>query len=255
VEFRPNLLKKLVKQKKMFRAAIYPIFPVKTEMASKYIIAVFLVWGAIISCKKQNDSGCISRVVPLVTQTSLRPSQLDSVQVLFAANNLSTSGLQFLSFGPYYSSPDSTWTAVSANVFKNGLLCDNFSEYFEFNKGILSNSDMTSAVPLNDDTTGHRSLPFLRQAFLQHVSESKMLGGPLHATHPVYSASQFANTCLQAKLIYIDSAYLGYHGGSPLPVGKYLAKAWEVSPEGLDFPAVYVQDATGTGWGKILDIP
>jgi hypothetical protein len=82
----------------------------------------------------------------------------------------------------YYSvvvSVDTIQTQVTANPFLNGLPIFNDQQLFIFFNGIFSpsRSYLMVEVAANNDTTGNQSLPHLRSAFLQHVSEATISGG------------------------------------------------------------------------------
>ena len=106
-------------------------------------------------------------------------------------------------------------------------------------------------VPPNNDTTGHQTLTYLRSAFLQHVSEA-VIYWPLPDSKPtVPSPAAYEDTCLSATLGYIDQSYIP---GNTFALG-HLIKIWLVTPSNSNYPAVFVRDDNGQGWGQKIYIP
>jgi hypothetical protein len=188
----------------------------------------------ILSCSKHQtvmDNGCIDRVIPGSGQT-LPAIQLDSIDALFSNNNLSTANLQF---DKYYVDdhqvPGVHRQLVTAIIFFNGLPLFDFDDFFEFDDGIMTDSQLYSGSPSLNDTSSHQTLSFLRSAFIKYAVQS--------------SPDQFANTCLSATLGYLDHAEIPKN---VLPFGTPI-KVWRITPANADYPTVYVKDDDSTAWG------
>jgi hypothetical protein len=124
-----------------------------------YIRFLFLLIVGAASCSKHGnvaaDNGCIERVIPQHTETTLRTTQIDSIMALFSKNNISTDQLQFIQFIPnIYVDPVRTPQAqVRANLFVNGLPVFRYNEVFVFNDGIFDTAYLYTGAPLSNDTT------------------------------------------------------------------------------------------------------
>lgn len=225
----------------------------------RFLIPVFMLFTA--SCSKQEDSyplntlsTCISRVVPQVTQTKVSGSGIDSIKTLFAKNNLSTEGLQFIGYIPdtYTGTSGLPQTQVTATRFVNNLPVFGYDEVFIFNSGLFQTAYLITGTPQTNDLTSKQSLPYLQSAFFKHVQESVIIGGPLNAKPRIPSPDQYKDSCLVAVLGYVDA---GSIPGNSISWGKTLVKVWKVTPLNGNYPLVFVEDATGFGWGEWLAIP
>ncbi|MBS1667382.1 MAG: hypothetical protein JST58_08400 [Bacteroidetes bacterium] len=224
-----------------------PIYPA--------LIAAAL-FGSLAACnKKQNsnsDSGCITRVIATTVSQTLNASQIDSIEVLFNKNNLSTAQLQFLYFVPNAFS-DTTLpaqTQVTAEFFLNKLPVFGYNEYFIFNNAIFDTAYLYTGIPQNNDSSGHQTLSYLRDAFMKHVSES-VFYSPLFTKPFVPSASLYLDSCLTATLGYIDASSVK---GSNAIWGKTLVKVWSVTCNN-HYPGIFVEDDNGLAWGVPQIIP
>ncbi len=232
-----------------------------------YLISLLIIIF-IASCTKHNQSSdgsiCITRITPKVSDYKVAGANLDSIKTLFAANNLSTSNLQFQSFGTdtvinilpgNYSGYQEQ---ISATQFFNGLPVFSGDAYFIFDAGIFQTSEsyFYNGVLPDADTTSHQSYINLRNAFLAHVSESSTIGGPVNSKPFIPSASTYINACLDVTLGYIDASRIT---GSNVAYGKQLIKVWSVTPSINSainyYPLVYVEDNNGLAWGNAFVIP
>ena len=223
------------------------------------------------SCNKhdasvgENGKICVTRLAPKATDYKVSGANLDSIYAIFSANNLSINNLQF-----WYWMTDTTVNVnpgaysgyqeqVQAIQFFNGLPVLGDMKFFSFNAGWYQpagvNDGYSGPVP-GGDTIGHQSMPGLRNAFLDHVSQSYTAGGPLNAKPFVPSASTYTNACLNVTLGYLDASRVP---GSTTPYGQALVKVWSVTPSQSSsitfYPLVYVRDDTGAAWGVPFLIP
>jgi hypothetical protein len=226
----------------------------------KKILTYFCCLIFIFSCTRETatvnnvaDNGCISIAVAQASQTSLSASQIQSIDSLFQANNMSTDGLQFIEYIPdiYSDTTKPPHEQVAANLFLNGLPVFHYTEAFDFNNGVFDTSALYTGAPANNNADGHQSLTSLRTDFLDHVSESKIEGGVLNATPFTPSASTYVDTCLAATLGYVDATAVP---GNTLPYGN-LVKVWSITPSHGTYPCVYVEDDNGLAWGVPLFLP
>jgi hypothetical protein len=143
---------------------------------------------------------------------------------------------------------------VAAARFVNGLPIFYNYDYYSFNAGVFDTSYIgyTGLLPASD-TTGHQSLPDLRNAFLAHVAESYQGGGLPNTKPHFFSATDFYEVCLTATLGYYDAA--GVPGGNLLNFGQALTKVWLVSSEKGGLPVVLVRDDDGAARGLVFDVP
>ena len=221
-----------------------------------------------LSCTKhsanETDNGniCVNRVSPSATDYKISGADLDSVLALFGANNLSTANLQFL-----YWSTDTTTNIfpnqysgyqeqVTATPYFNGLPVFSDNVFFTFDAGIYQPGGIYDGYTApSSDSTGHQSMPALRNAFLAHVSESYTEGGASNAKF-VPVVSTYINSCLNVTLGYIDVFYIP---GSGSAINKALVKVWLVTPtisSSLSYyPVIYVEDNNGKAWGQPFFIP
>jgi hypothetical protein len=222
-----------------------------------FLLPALLVYA--LSCSKQEGApagnGCISRVEPLYTQTTLTNSQIDSIKTLFANNNLSANQLQFTVYLPdthtgLCSIPQEQVTAI---VFINGLPVFGSEETYIFNNGLFQDVFPAAiGTPQTNDSSGRLSLTYLQGAFLDHVSESFFAGGPANSKPFIPSPNKFKDSCLLATLGYLDAASIP---GNSTPVGTTLVKVWKLTPLNGSYPLVYVEDDNGSGWGVPLLVP
>ena len=243
----------------------------KTIIA-RYPIFLLLVLAAFFACSKAanpspkaNAGGaCIQQVAvlpgdlpvnapPIIEADPITQQQIDTIKTLFAKNNLPANQYQFVFYSSWASSADSFQVQATANPFVNGLPVFSSQQVFNFINGIFSASSsyLTTEVAANNDTTGHQTLTYLRNAFLQHVSEASISGGA-NNSKPFYpSPAAYTDTCLWATLGYIDQSAIP---GNPYTTG-HLIKVWQVTPANSNYPAVFVRDDNGQGWGAPVFIP
>ena len=214
------------------------------------------------SCHKHSsppDNGCITRIIPKVTDYQVSGPQLDSIFAFFRSNNLSTANLQFDSWGsdsivsPSYSG----WQEqVSATPFYNYLPTFTQDAYFFFHAGIYQASisqDGFAGQPPVTDSAAHQTLAGLRSAFLKHANESHIVGGPLIINPPPPPPPKnYSDSCLQATLGYLDAEEIP---GSTTGYNHALVKVWKITLLNGFFPLVYVEDDNGLGWGVVLNVP
>jgi hypothetical protein len=223
-----------------------------------------LLSGLIIfgpSCSKNgtshgSDSGCITRVIPMLTDTLLSPGELDSINMLFRQNNLSTANLQFYFFKGFMVD-DSTYDGIQEQIiatqFYHNLPLFSVAgdKLFLFNNGQLQPTpphywDGYDGPAPDMDTSGHQALSVLRSAFFERLAGYVNPGGPAS-----YQPVNYHDSCLVAKLGYIDASWAP---GSTVRPNTALIKVWKVTPlsSGL---AVYVQDNNGLSWPIALTLP
>jgi hypothetical protein len=223
-----------------------------------------------MACSKQkkgneaSDNDCITRAIPQVNDFQVTGAELDSIYTLFKANNLSTVNLQFNAwardtiFTPYNGREDMVWATQFVNslpVFQAGI-------NYVFLAGEVLSGDVygyTGPAP-GPDTSGHQTLPNLRNSFLNRVSEATLQGGASNSPGIFPSRPEYLDVCVQATLGYLDAARLP--GNYNLAPGQTLIKVWQIVPDsalsgGIDGyrPTVYVEDSTGLAWGVALIIP
>jgi hypothetical protein len=249
------------------------VFNSRKKIAKITIPILFLI---TTSCIKQNqdlsnhnraqaDSVCINRLYPIATDYRVSGSVLDSILVLFQANNLPIANLLFLSL-----STDSTTNInplaysgyqeqVLATQFINGLPLFGSPTFFTFNAGIYQpagNIDGYYGPAPDSDITGHQTMATLRDDFLAKVSESFISGGPLNAKPFVPSASTYEGACLDVTLGYIDASMIP---GNSTAFGMALVKVWSVTATASSsityYPLVYVEDDNGQSWGVPIILP
>jgi hypothetical protein len=220
-----------------------------------YIRFLFLLIVGAASCSKHGnvaaDNGCIERVIPQHTETTLRTTQIDSIMALFSKNNISTDQLQFIQFIPnIYVDPVRTPQAqVRANLFVNGLPVFRYNEVFVFNDGIFDTAYLYTGAPLSNDTTSHRSITYLRSSFLQRVSESVTYSSVAPPFIP--SSNTYTDKCLVAMLGYVDAVYIPEKSTT----WGVSVKVWAITPLNSSYPSVFVEDDNGLAWGVPLMIP
>lgn len=183
---------------------------------------------------------------------------LDSIHVLFGANHLSTTNLQFQSWSAFTTSGtmySGLEEQVSATQFFNGLPVFQEDKYFIFYAGQYQPGEMyggfTGFAP-GTDTSGKLALSDVRGAFLDHVFQSVRVGGALNTRSFTPSKSSFSDSCLTATLGYIDA---GLIPGNGTPLETILIKVWKVTPLSGVYPLVYVEDDNGFAWGVPFIIP
>jgi hypothetical protein len=222
----------------------------KPRPRSWWLLPAFL--ALLPSCTRHSTivpNGCISRVVPNYTINTLSAGANDSIQALFAANNLSTNDLQFVIFSPqmvFGTPPNSSPAQVSAVPFINGLPVFT-DDFFTFDNGILKTTFLYQGKPQNNDSTGHQSLSLLQIDFLVHVSQVTIGGGALNSVPTRLSPATYRDSCLLATLGYLDASQVP---GNSAPWGETLIKVWKVTPLNGNFPTVYVEDDNGLAWGE-----
>jgi hypothetical protein len=227
-------------------------------------LSVLIIFGA--SCTKKgtsngSDSGCITRVIPMLTDVLLSQDELDSINTLFRQNNLSTANLQFYSFRGYMVQ-DSTYDGIQEQIvatqFYNNLPLFSVAgdKMFLFNNGQLQLPPANywdgydGPAPADADTSGHQALSVLRSAFFESLASYVNPGGPALWPDSSNQPVNYHDSCLVAKLGYIDAAWAP---GSTTKPNTALIKVWKVSP--LSGPAVYVQDNNGLPWPVALTFP
>ena len=224
-------------------------------------VLILIVLG--ISCSKfgtshgsDPDSGCITRVIPVLTDTLLPLGKLDSINTLFQQNNLSTANLQFYSFQDYMVN-DSTYDGIQVQIvatqFFHSLPLFSVAgdKLFQFDNGKLQPplphywNGYDGPAP-DADTSGHQTLSTLRSAFLERIAEYVNPGGP---NRP--DSTNYHDSCLVAKLGYIDASWAP---GSTTRPNTALVKVWKVSTLSIG-PSVYVQDNNALSWPVALIYP
>jgi hypothetical protein len=175
--------------------------------------------------------------------------QLDTLDLFFHKNNLSTTGLQFL-FINYINYPNSSYGTykgpfyqASADLILNGLRATSVNMSFNFDSTgtLLDSSGGYSGQLPNNDTTGHQSLATLRQLFLDNYKQCAIGGGCMNCGIKQPTAP-YQDTCLIAELVYLDASIQN----TSIPSRQQLIKAWLVSSaDNPIFPAVTVVDNTG----------
>ncbi|HLX91225.1 MAG TPA: hypothetical protein VKR32_06055 [Puia sp.] len=226
---------------------------------------LLLLSAGVASCSKNHsdevnaaESGCIERIVarptdlplngpPIINVDPITPAQIDTIETLFAKNNMSYSNLEFIFYN------NSIGVQATATPFLNGLPIFNDGQVYDFVNGIYSSSDsyLTTEVSTDNNTTSNQSLANLRTAFFDHLSEATITGPQLNAKPSVPLASSYLDTCLSATLGYLDLSYIP---GNPFSLG-HVVKVWEVSPVNGYYPTVYVRDDNGHAWGVPIYIP
>jgi hypothetical protein len=223
------------------------------------LLFVLMIFGA--SCAKYgtsqgSDSGCITRVIPMLTDTLLSQDKLDSINILFRQNNLSTANLQFYSFRDYMIQ-DSTYDGIQNQIiatqfFHNlPLFSPAGDKMFVFNNGQVQPPELHYwngyDGPAPDmDTSGHQALSVLSSAFFERLAGYVNPGGP-----ELVDSSNYQDSCLVAKLGYIDASWAP---GSTIRPNIALIKIWKVTPLNGNL-AVYVQDNNGLSWPVALTLP
>jgi hypothetical protein len=229
----------------------------------------WLLLSALISCgascsklgtSDDSDAGCMTRVIPMVTDTLLSRYELDSINLLFRQNNLSTANLQFYSFKDYMVQ-DSTYDGIEVQIIATQFFHNLPLFSVAGDKLYLFNSGQLQPPPLHywdgydgpapdADTSGHQALSVLRSAFFESLAGYVNPGGPaLWPDSPNYPVN-YHDSCLVAKLGYIDAAWAP---GSTTRPNTALIKVWKVSL--LSGLAVYVQDNNGIPWPVALTMP
>jgi len=230
-------------------------------------IFFLLVGTGFASCRKNNTTdskACIERLVmmpgdlpinapPIIEVDPITEGQIDTIKMLFTNNGLPFGQYQYMYYSYNTGRGDSIQQQVTANPFINGLPVFGDQQVFNFINGIFSASTsyLMVEVPPNNDTTGHQTLTYLRSAFLQHVSEATISGGAADSKPFVPSPAAYEDTCLSATLGYIDQSYIP---GNTFALG-HLIKIWLVTAVNSNYPAVYVRDDNGQGWGQKVFIP
>jgi hypothetical protein len=218
-----------------------------------------------VSCSKlgtspASDSGCITRVIPMLTDTLLSGGELDSINLLFQQNSLSTANLQFYSFRDYLVQ-DSTFDGIEEQIIATQFFHNLPLFSVAGDKLFLFNSGQLQPPPLHywdgydgpapdADTSGHQALSVLRSGFLEMLAGYVNPGGPEQSA----DSSNYPNyhdSCLVAKLGYIDASWAP---GSTIRPNTALIKVWKVSPLSSG-PVVYVQDNNGLPWPVALTMP
>ena len=233
------------------------------QPAILFLIGFCVMIMVVASCSKGNPSGsdsvCINRISAKVGIDTLSAIELDSIYALFSVNHLSVANLQFQSWitdttvnilPNQYSGYQEE---VVATQFINGLPVFSNNEVFVFDAGKLAPGGIvggyTGPVP-SGDTSGHQSATDLRNAFLAHVSESFISGGPANSKPFVPQASTYENVCLDITLGYIDAGSLP---GNTTTLNHALIKVWYITPSSNAmisyYPRVYVEDDNGKAWG------
>jgi hypothetical protein len=197
----------------------------------------------------------------MVTDTLLSRYELDSINLLFRQNNLSTADLQFYSFKDYMVQ-DSTYDGIEVQIiatqfFHNlPLFSGAGDKLFLFNSGRLQPPplhywDGYDGPAPDADTSGHQALSVLRSAFFKMLAGYVNPGGPALWPDSSNNPPDYPDSCLVAKLGYIDASWAP---GSTIRPNTALIKVWKVSPQSSG-PVVYVQDNNGLPWPVALTAP
>ena len=238
----------------------------------KRLTLALIFTGVLFGCKHTTvadnpttvaGNGCISRYVPQ-PQTGLFTQTIsDSIENLFAQNNLPTSGLQFFSWG-YGDTiiggvPKIETIEVIAYQYLNGLPVLKNSVYFDFNSNGKYEPPAAGtfpAYPVIGDTIAHQTLQTLRQDFLNNYKQCTIYSSVINPL-PIHPTAPYQDTCLSAVLGYMDAGYLNMG----IPYGKQLAKTWIIYPSDqrfsfyAEYPAVFVADGTGYAFPQVFQLP
>lgn len=209
---------------------------------------------AVVACGKHHDqntatSQCMEEVKDPFIST-LTQGQIDTVKTLFTQ-----AGRGYQDIWPiYFTQLSQEAEQVMGIQLINWLPVFDDDVVFNFQKGALTaDSSVITARPLSNDTAGHQTDSDLRAAFLAHVAESKIYGGPVQDSIPFTpNAAKYEDSCLQKTLGYVDSVFVP---GTKVYGGIYLVKVWAISPLNTNYPIVYVEDQGGITWGQPLYIP
>ena len=228
-------------------------------------LAGFLILTALASCHRHSSDAvndCIARFVP-TPDSKISATQLDSVNLLFSKNNLSTTGLGFINMStgivssPSYSGRQ---TQIAASQFFNGLPAFGLSVYYNFDSAynyMPSSSYIYTGATPDNDTIGHQNLETLRQIFLNNYKNCAIEGGAANSG-PTHPTKPFQDTCLLAVLGYADASIQN----TGIPYGTQRVKAWMIYPADFQFipyaplyPSVIVIDGTGQAIPVTIAIP
>jgi hypothetical protein len=197
----------------------------------------------------------------MLTDTVLSRDKVDSINRLFRQNNLSTANLQFYSFN-VDTVHNSTYNGIQEQIlavqFYHNLPLFSFAgdKLFLFSDGQLQPApphywDGYDGPAPDTDTSGHQALSKLRSAYFESLAGYTNPGGPAQWPDSAYIPSNYQDSCLVAKLGYIDAAWAP---GSTTRPNTALIKVWKVSPISSG-PPVYVQDNNGLAWPVALTFP
>jgi len=226
-----------------------------------------------VSCHKHssddNDSICVTRLVPQVSDYNVSGAALDSIYNLFKVNNLSTANLQFQYWITYTEvnvdpgAYNGYEEQIQANQFFNGLPVFADMKIFIFYDGNYSASGTVggySGPAPGIDITTHQTFAGLRTAFLANLSQSYSEGGAAGATRFVPSPSTYTHACLNVTLGYLDAGMLPANAPNvAFSFNQAVVKVWQVTPARDSsityYPLVYVEDDNGFAWGVPFVFP
>jgi len=148
---------------------------------------------------------------------------------------------QILAVQFYHNLPLFTVAGDKIFLFNNGQLQPPLLHYWNGYDG-----------PAPDmDTSGHQALSTLRSAFFEMLAGYVNPGGPALSADSSNYPVNYHDSCLVAKLGYIDAAWAP---GSTIRPNTALIKVWKVTPLSSG-PPVYVQDNNGLSWPVALTFP
>jgi len=186
----------------------------------------------LAACRQDNSlpNGCIERFTIAVTDHSVNPIDITTIDSLFKNNNIDNKRFRYYrylhettqtNYFPF--SFDSK--SVRIDQFLNGVRLFNGDMVYHFKNDTLNftGGNLVTETLLN--TTPHSQLKQLRQYYLDDVQNKEHLG------------DQFKDSCLEAEFGY-------YNLGQPSNTQNQLAKAWKVTPKNGEYPACYYIDGS-----------
>jgi hypothetical protein len=240
----------------------------------RFLACGLLMTLLTVSCHKHSSAGddsiCVTRLDPQVSDYNVSGADLDSIYNLFKINNLSTANLQFQYWITYTEvnvdpgAYNGYEEQIQANQFFNGLPVFADMKIFIFYDGNYSDSGSVSGYSgpaPNADTTTHQTFAGLRTAFLAHLSQSYTEGGASAYSKPfIPSPSTYTNACLNVTLGYLDARTLPANAPNVTSsLNQALVKVWSVTPARNSsityYPLVYVEDDNGFAWGVPFFVP
>jgi hypothetical protein len=226
-------------------------------------IGILMAFG-VVSCKK-NDTGkdqvdCIDRYIPKTTDSIVSKSDMDSITLLFALNNLSTQNLEFLQWtSDSVNSPGQTNEQTISIQYENGLPVFQSNKVYFFKNGIyesysnhpeLSGYEGYTGPAPDPDSSGHIPIRDLRLYLLSKVSESVYRNNGTDQYIIVPDPNDYNFACLQVILGYLDASQIPGNGSSK---NASLIKVWRITPTSSKnniYPIVYVTDDRSVVWGE-----
>jgi hypothetical protein len=232
------------------------------KMGLKFSVFLPICLTFMISCKKwesgsnSTPAGCISEET--ATESSLAAPltqpQLDTINTLFAHDNLSTANQQFWSILnasviPYDSSVFVNEVEILSYRWYNNLPVFMWNDNYLFYNGILQPSLIYNGPAPGPNTTFRQSLSSVRAIWLNNFMKVATYW-PI-GTRITYPDASYRDSCLTAQAGYVDAANFN----STIPRQTLLVKAWQVAPTGSNYPMIYIEDSTGAAWPFDVFIP